>query len=56
MRQEVDGFDLTIVSGVVTRRHDQPTGALPGRLVRGPGYRGGTSTSQGAGYALAEAK
>jgi N-acyl-D-amino-acid deacylase len=30
------GYDATIVSGVVTRRHDADTGARPGRLVRGP--------------------
>lgn len=33
--QEAFGYDATIVSGVVTARNDQPTGALPGRLVRG---------------------
>ena len=36
--QRVDGFDATIVSGVVTRRNGEATGALPGRLVRGTGY------------------
>jgi len=29
------GYRATIVSGVVTQRDDRPTGALPGRLVRG---------------------
>ena len=33
--QRADGYDATIVSGTVTRRHDEETGALPGRLVRG---------------------
>ena len=38
--QRVDGFDATIVNGVVTQRHGKPTGELPGRLVRGTGYAG----------------
>jgi len=33
--QQVDGYDATIVSGVVTQREGRPTGARPGRLVRG---------------------
>jgi N-acyl-D-aspartate/D-glutamate deacylase len=33
--QDATGYDATILSGVVTARHDTPTGALPGRLVRG---------------------
>jgi N-acyl-D-aspartate/D-glutamate deacylase len=33
--QRVDGYDATIVSGVVTRRRDAATGAGPGRLIRG---------------------
>jgi N-acyl-D-aspartate/D-glutamate deacylase len=33
--QQVDGYDVTIVSGVVTQRNGAPTGARPGRLVRG---------------------
>jgi N-acyl-D-aspartate/D-glutamate deacylase len=33
--QQVDGYDATIVSGVVTQRGGSPTGARPGRLVRG---------------------
>jgi N-acyl-D-aspartate/D-glutamate deacylase len=37
--QQVDGFDATIVSGVVTQRDGTATGARPGRLVRGA--RGG---------------
>jgi N-acyl-D-aspartate/D-glutamate deacylase len=34
--QRTDGFDATIVSGAVVYRQGEPTGALPGRLVRGP--------------------
>ncbi|MET0377232.1 MAG: amidohydrolase family protein [Rhizorhabdus sp.] len=33
--QEARGYEATIVSGVVTARYDKPTGALPGRLLRG---------------------
>ncbi len=33
--QQVDGYDATIVSGTVTQRDGTPTGARPGRLVRG---------------------
>jgi N-acyl-D-aspartate/D-glutamate deacylase len=33
--QQVDGYEATIVSGVVTRRDGAPTGARPGRLLRG---------------------
>lgn len=32
--QPVSGYRATIVSGVVTREHDLPTGAQPGRLIR----------------------
>ena len=35
LQQRADGYDATIVSGVVTYRNGRPTGALPGRLVRG---------------------
>jgi len=34
--QRVDGYKATIQSGVVTYEDGHPTGALPGRLVRGP--------------------
>jgi len=34
--QAVHGYDATIVSGNVSFREGQPTGALPGKLVRGP--------------------
>jgi N-acyl-D-aspartate/D-glutamate deacylase len=33
--QNADGYVATIVSGVVTTRDGTPTGALPGRLIRG---------------------
>jgi N-acyl-D-aspartate/D-glutamate deacylase len=33
--QQIDGFEATIVSGVVTRRHNEATGLRPGRLLRG---------------------
>jgi N-acyl-D-aspartate/D-glutamate deacylase len=33
--QDASGYDATIVSGTVTRRHGADTGARPGRLVRG---------------------
>lgn len=33
--QRAHGYVATIVSGVVTQRDGEPTGALPGRLVRG---------------------
>lgn len=35
LRQLADGYVATIVSGQVTYRNGQATGALPGRLVRG---------------------
>lgn len=35
MRQLAQGYVATIVSGVVTYRNGEPTGELPGRLVRG---------------------
>ena len=34
--QKVDGYVLTLVRGVPTYRQGQPTGALPGSLVRNP--------------------
>lgn len=33
--QKANGYDATIVSGTIIRRHDQSTGARPGQLVRG---------------------
>jgi N-acyl-D-aspartate/D-glutamate deacylase len=35
LRQLADGYAVTIKSGVVTYRDGVPSGALPGRLVRG---------------------
>ena len=32
--QEAEGFELTMVDGVITRRNDTDTGARPGRLLR----------------------
>jgi N-acyl-D-aspartate/D-glutamate deacylase len=34
--QRADGYVATFVNGVATRRNGEITGALPGRLVRGP--------------------
>jgi len=36
MIQRATGYIATIVSGVVTYENGEPTGAMPGRLVRGP--------------------
>ncbi len=33
--QDVEGYQLTVCSGTVTYEQGQPTGALPGQLVRG---------------------
>jgi N-acyl-D-aspartate/D-glutamate deacylase len=33
--QGASGYDATVVSGAVTRRHGVDTGARPGRLIRG---------------------
>ena len=38
LQQKADGYVATIVNGEITYRDGQPTGALPGRLVRGDGY------------------
>ncbi|MGC6498702.1 MAG: N-acyl-D-amino-acid deacylase family protein [Henriciella sp.] len=35
LMQEAEGYVATLVSGIVIQRDGQPTGALPGRLVRG---------------------
>lgn len=35
LSQKSEGYEATIVSGVITYRRGRPTGALPGRLVRG---------------------
>ena len=34
--QKIDGYRYTVKSGVVTFEDGEPTGALPGKLVRGP--------------------
>jgi len=34
--QRTEGFDATVVAGAVAYRNGEATGALPGRLVRGP--------------------
>jgi N-acyl-D-aspartate/D-glutamate deacylase len=33
--QRADGYKFTIVSGEVTFEDGQPTGAMPGKVVRG---------------------
>jgi N-acyl-D-aspartate/D-glutamate deacylase len=33
--QKADGYVATIVSGTITQRNGEPTGALPGRMVLG---------------------
>jgi len=33
--QRATGYRATVVSGEITMEHDEPTGALPGRLIRG---------------------
>ena len=35
LSQKAEGYHATVVSGVVTYRDGTPTGALPGRLIRG---------------------
>jgi N-acyl-D-amino-acid deacylase len=35
LMQAADGYVATIVSGTPIQRNGQPTGALPGKLVRG---------------------
>jgi N-acyl-D-amino-acid deacylase len=50
MRQLAEGYVATIVSGVVTYRDGQATGALPGRLVRG--QQSGPAGSEAAAAAL----
>jgi N-acyl-D-aspartate/D-glutamate deacylase len=34
--QKAEGYRATVLSGIVTYRDGEATGALPGRLVRGP--------------------
>jgi len=35
LMQRADGYEATVVNGVVTYREGIPTGALPGKLIRG---------------------
>lgn len=46
--QEVEGYKLTLVSGVATFREGLPTGNLPGTLVRNP--RADASAYAGVAY------
>jgi N-acyl-D-aspartate/D-glutamate deacylase len=34
--QRVDGYRYTVCSGEVTFENGEPTGAMPGALIRGP--------------------
>jgi N-acyl-D-amino-acid deacylase len=34
--QDVEGYKYTVQTGEVTFENGEPTGALPGKLVRGP--------------------
>jgi N-acyl-D-aspartate/D-glutamate deacylase len=36
LNQRADGYVATVLNGMIVRREGKPTGALPGRLVRGP--------------------
>src|SRR5690606_4231156 len=35
LEQRADGYEATLVAGEVTYRNGEPTGRLPGRLIRG---------------------
>ena len=35
LMQGASGYDYTIVSGEVTHKDGEPTGVLPGKLIRG---------------------
>jgi N-acyl-D-aspartate/D-glutamate deacylase len=48
LMQQADGYDATIVSGVVTRRNGAAAGARPGRLVRGAQGKQGRQPEFGA--------
>ena len=37
--QLAEGVQHVLVNGVIALRNAKPTGALPGRAVRGPGYK-----------------
>lgn len=51
LSQRADGYEATIVSGVVTYRHGRSTGALPGRLVRGARVAPDEGTARAVGIA-----
>ena len=34
--QRVDGYRYTIVNGTVSYENSEPTGAMPGKMIRGP--------------------
>jgi N-acyl-D-aspartate/D-glutamate deacylase len=36
LRQKAEGFRASIVNGQVSLRDGEPTGAFPGRVLRGP--------------------
>jgi N-acyl-D-aspartate/D-glutamate deacylase len=36
LSQAATGYTATVVNGAITYRHGSPTGALAGRLIRGP--------------------
>ncbi len=44
--QKTEGYALTMVNGAITYRDGDPTGALPGRLVRNPATRGTDQAAQ----------
>jgi len=46
LTQDADGYIATIVSGEVIMRNGQPTGALPGRMVKRPSLRPKASAAQ----------
>ena len=48
--QKATGYDMTVCSGVVIYEHGVPTGALPGKLVRGdqPAPTGSRGADQGS--------
>jgi N-acyl-D-aspartate/D-glutamate deacylase len=37
--QKISGYEATVLNGTITRRDDKDTGARPGGLVRGAGWR-----------------
>ena len=55
LTQRADGYAATVVGGTIVHREGIPTGALPGRLVRGPqavaAHYGGRHHAAGSGRA-----